>query len=277
MKVGDLPGDFMNLVMRAHSDYSVALARIRNEKAEHFTPLGSGVLVSKGSRFGILTARHCLHACSPEVELGPTGKDALLLVLRGQRTVRIEPDNAFEHNLVCPRSEEFGPDLTFVEIAPGGCLSSMKAVGSFWSLDRNSEELIKAFGIVGTSIVSIGFPQLDYKTTVVGNDVHHKLRHMSYVNAIGEGDVFERDGWDYIESTCFYPGEKDLPETFAGVSGGPVWASELRRRKSDGHISIEKSALVGITFYQTEHTGDQRRLRAHFIKSIYDLAWRGFR
>jgi hypothetical protein len=51
---------------------------------------------------------------------------------------------------------------------------------------------------------------------------------------------------------------------------------ELRMHKSDGHISIEKHALIGITFYEIFRQGDEGRLRAHFIKSIYDLAWRNF-
>ena len=49
---------------------------------------------------------------------------------------------------------------------------------------------------------------------------------------------------------------------------------ELRKHKSDGHISIEKYALIGITFYEIYRKGDEGRLRAHFINSVYDLAWR---
>jgi hypothetical protein len=75
----------------------------------------------------------------------------------------------------------------------------------------------------------------------------------------------------------WYGGTPDLPATFSGVSGGPVWGMKLSKNKSDGQINIDKSALIGITFYQTELKGDERRLRAHFIKSIYDLAWRNLK
>jgi hypothetical protein len=67
-----------------------------------------------------------------------------------------------------------------------------------------------------------------------------------------------------------------LPTSFAGVSGGPVWGMELKHHKSDGHISIEKHALIGITFYEIFRRGDEGRLRAHFVKSIYDMAWKNF-
>jgi hypothetical protein len=60
------------------------------------------------------------------------------------------------------------------------------------------------------------------------------------------------------------------------VSGGPVWGMDLLHHKNDGHISIEKHALIGITFYQVFRKGDEGKLRAHFIKSIYDTAWRNF-
>ena len=96
---------------------------------------------------------------------------------------------------------------------------------------------------------------------------------MTYYNAIQVGDVFERGGWDYLDTTIRYPGA-DLPPSFTGVSGGPVWGMEVRKHKSDGHFSVEKSALIGITFYQTDRQDDVRRLRAHFINSIHDLAWR---
>jgi hypothetical protein len=43
-----------------------------------------------------------------------------------------------------------------------------------------------------------------------------------------------------------------------------------------GDISIEKHALIGITFYEIFRKGDEGRLRAHFIKSIYDMAWKKF-
>jgi hypothetical protein len=86
--------------------------------------------------------------------------------------------------------------------------------------------------------------------------------------------MYLRDGWDYIDKTIWYPGSPDLPTSFRGVSGGPVWGMELRIDKRDGHISIGKHALIGITFYEIYRKGDEGGLRAHFINSVYDLAWR---
>ena len=277
LKLADLPDYFNEELLRYFSYYSVALGRVRNRKAEGFTPLGSGVLVQRKNRFGILTARHCLHACKPPVEIGPSGRDTLSLVVSRGRSVLVRPNEAIEHKLVDPKTEEFGPDLSFVEIF-GDALTTLKGVGSFCNLNKKPEDVLDEFGKEGTPVVSIGFPQVDYQTEIQSktNTINHRIRHMTFSNVIQKGDIFERDGWDYLESNMWYGGTPDLPPTFRGVSGGPVWGMHIRKNKSDGRLTIEKSSLIGITFYQTAMKGDERRLRAHFIKSIYDLAWQNF-
>jgi hypothetical protein len=275
MTIGDTPEAFVHgTLMREFTPYSVALSRIREDKADAFSPLGTGVLVKKGNRFGILTAHHCLHACNPQVHLGIAGGDRLSLILCNGRGFKLESQEVQEHVLATPQTDEFGPDLTFIEVLALQRLSSLKAIGLFWSLDRPPDEVLATFGTALTPIANLGYPEFDYKTVIDGNNIHHAVRHMTYYNAIQVGDVFERDGWDYLDTTIRYPGS-DLPPSFAGLSGGPVWGMEVRKHKSDGHLSIEKSALIGITFYQTERQDDVRRLRSHFINSIYDLAWRG--
>jgi hypothetical protein len=273
VKIGDMPSGFMDVLIRAFSDYSVALGRVKNKERLEFTPLGTGVLVQKANRFGILTAHHCLHACKPEVRLGSERGDKLMLIIPRGRTVFFEPQELVEHRLVTPQSEEYGPDLAFIEILGLERLDTVKAIGSFWSLDQDARQVMAAFGVVGTPLAAVGYPEAYHATRVEGRITVRSVRHMTYHNAIEAGDVFERDGWDYLESTMDYSGSPDLPNSFAGVSGGPVWGMQLRKHKDDGHISIEKSALVDITFYQTATKNDKRRLRAHFIKSIYELAW----
>lgn len=272
--VGDLPRSFMDETGRMLGDYSVALGYMRDGKTDGFHAIGSGVLVSRGSRFGILTARHCLHSPGLDVRLGPSGSDKLFLVIRGGRGLVVQPQDVVEHLLVMPQSQEFGPDLAFIEVLPGERLASFKAIGSFWSLDKNPVEIMEAFGTIGTPLASIGYPGLYYDTKINGNSIHHTVHHMTYYFAIGKDDVFERDGWDYIESTCYYGPLHELPTSFQGVSGGPVWGLHIRKDKEDGHLTVLRSALIGITFYQTAIQNDERRLRAHFIKSIYDLAWK---
>jgi hypothetical protein len=272
--VGDMPKEFTHgVLMRAFSDYSVALGRQNNGS---FAPFGSGVLVRKGNKFGILTAHHCLHSKYHDVRIGCQDGDTLMLVLNRGRTVIVRPEEVAEHALAKPRSEELGPDLAFIEILSIERLGTFQANGTFWSLDKPVSEVMSAYRKPLTPMCSIGFPSVHYNTRRDGNVIRHQVKHMLYDNAIKEGDIFEHEGWDYLDSTIWYPGDADLPPSFSGMSGGPVWGMELGRNKADRKIEIRKYALIGITFYEIFRNGDEGRLRAHFIKSIYELAWRNF-
>ena len=274
LTVGDMPESFRTgVLMKAFADYSVALGRVKDGKTSW---LGSGVLVRKGNRYGILTAHHCLHACSPPIELGSFQGDTMQFLAYPGRSIQVQPQELVEHPLGIPREDEFGPDLTFIEILSAERLGTFKAVGTFWSLDKEPSDILKQFGQPLMPAASVGFPEVHYNTIQEDNRTRVQLRHMIYDNAIKEGAVFEKDGWDYLDSGIWYPGDANLPTSFAGMSGGPVWGMELRHHKSDGHINIEKHALIGITFYEIFRKGDEGRLRAHFIKSIYDVAWRNF-
>ena len=121
-----------------------ALSRIREEKADTFTPLGTGVLVTKSNRFGILTAHHCLHACSPQVRLGTAGGDRLSLILCNARGITLEPQEVQEHVLATPQTEEFGPDLTFIEVlAPQQVSSGLRPSAPSGLLDRPPHEVTR--------------------------------------------------------------------------------------------------------------------------------------
>jgi hypothetical protein len=110
--------------------------------------IGSGVLVSRMGRFGILTAYHCLHSAEHQVQLerGHT----LYLGLHRERSGPVRPDDVQavgcvlegihlrEHKLAKPGpQEEFGPDLTFIEIFPHkvGALA-----GSGWIFPKTTAE-----------------------------------------------------------------------------------------------------------------------------------------
>jgi hypothetical protein len=48
---------------------------------------------------------------------------------------------------------------------------------------------------------------------------------------------------------------------------------EIIQRKKTDTYEIGNSALIGITFFEIYRHGDEGRLRAHFINSIYETAW----
>jgi len=179
---------------RELGDYSVALAFMKGGKVDGFRPLGSGVLVRRGHRFGILTARHCLHSPeSNEVSLGSSGSDKLLLILRGGRGIQVNASEVFEHDISTPKTEQFGPDLAFVEILPGNRLDTFKAIGSFWSLDKDVTQIIDTYGGNGKH-QSLESDFRGFITTQYSNQnlISHAVRHMAYAFIILDGDVYER-------------------------------------------------------------------------------------
>ena len=272
----DVPRDFMSETGRTLANYSIALGIWEDGKAKKFRPIGSGVLVRKGSRFGILTARHCLHKPGPEIHLGPIGKDVLCVVLQRGRGVLMQPQDVIEHQLVTPQSIEYGPDLAFIEITSGERLSSIKAISSFWSLDKNPVEVAENFGKLGMLLATTGFPGVHYNTRIDAQAVRHQIRHMAYYFLIGPGDVYERDGWDYIENQCDISSTSELPSSFKGMSGGPMWSLHFEVDEKHEKFKLTEFALVGISFFEVVVEDKERKIRAHYIKSIYDFAWKNF-
>lgn len=274
LTIKDVPRDFMSETGHTLADYSVALGIWEEGNVKKFRPIGSGVLVQKGNRFGILTARHCLHIPGPEVRLGPTGKDVLCLVLQRGRSVLLQPQDVTEHPLVTPKSVEYGPDLAFIEILPGGRLSSLNGISSFWSLDKDPAKIAATFGKLGRLLATTGFPGVHYDIKIDANVIRHQIRHMAYYFILGPGDVFDRDGWDYIENQCDYTPSSELPSSFKGMSGGPMWSLRFDVDENNEKFKLIDFALIGVCFFEIVIENKERKIRAHFIKSIYDLAWR---
>ncbi len=274
IRIADIPDKFLHEIQRALSPYSVAIARVKGDDASTFQPLGTGVFVKRDGWFGVLTAYHCLHNCTPHVTLGHDAGDTLLFIMNNGRQMVLKPFEVAEEPLAIPLLDVSGPDLTFIRIMSEDRISSIKAIGSFWNLSQEMNPILEKYSEPKTPLASIGFPGMDYVTEIDGFDIHHKVCNMTYLNAIGEGDITTLADWDYIDLTCTYTKTNNLPVTFAGVSGGPVWAYELNISKSTGEYSLGKFALVGIKFYQSALIDNQRKLKAHFIRSIYDTAWK---
>jgi hypothetical protein len=267
----DLPADFLEVLVREFVPYSVGLARVSTAHPLEFTPLGSGTLVKKRGRIGILTADHCLRALRARKSAG----DLIYLVLR-DHSIPLPPEIILEHELVTPASTEYGPDLGFLEIAASERLDSIRALASVWPLDRDPKPLLREFSSAGSLLASLGIPEERCHTEIKGNTFRRISYHPTRLNVIEKDNVTRRNGWDYIESKCWYGDSNPLPATFEGSSGGGIWGFKVHRNKSDNKLVIGRSALVGVQFYQTALKRNLRYVRGHFIRSIYDLAWRKF-
>lgn len=271
LRLGDIPEDFQEILMREFVPYSVGLGRISSRDKQAFMAVGSGTLVRKNERIGILTAQHCAKELCRE----RPKYDSVTLILNN-KAVYLPAESVIEHRLTTPLSEEYGPDLAFLEIAPCSQQQTLLAIASVWPLDRDMNELLREFSTEKTFLASVGIPEERCKTVPLKNGFRRRIYHLTCAHVIEAGDVFEKNGWDYIQSKCFYCDENDLPSSFGGTSGGGIWALQVLKSKTTGKLSIGKSALVGVSFYQTGVDNNIRYVRGHFIRSIYEVAWRNF-
>lgn len=272
MILKDIPRSVDFEINKALINYSVLVCRKRGNDPKTFASIGSGTFVIRNGMYGILTAHHCLHKCYPSVSIGTQGKDKLLLMVTRSGCVILNPNDAKEHPLAIPDTDEFGPDLTFIEIFSGPKLDLLKAKVSFWNLDQKQYNLAKKRSKPGILIVQAGFPKVDYHTTIIKHEIHHKFKFMVFTGILGGEDIFKKDAWDYINSKVYYRNSENIPETFKGVSGGGIWAVMPQRTNND-QWTIEIFCLVGVVFYQIEVSDNRKKLRGHFIKTIYETAW----
>jgi hypothetical protein len=90
-----LPPDFLEVLVREFVPYSVALARVSRESQLQVASLGSGTLVKRNGRVGILTADHCMRA----VHAGKNAGDSIHLILQNY-SVELPAEIIIEHSLV---------------------------------------------------------------------------------------------------------------------------------------------------------------------------------
>jgi hypothetical protein len=261
---------FMEQVGYELADYSVALGYFANATAIRPRIYGSGVLVRKGLRHGILTAAHCVD----DLRLGIIYGDRLCLTLKRSNWSIVPPEVIRKHVLAQPKPNHYEPDLAFLEILPSPQLSSIKSKSSFYPLDNDYRKIKKSFCKVGRSFVVIGFPGEYHQTLVDGKRTRQIVKHMTFLYYVKPDSISVRNGWDYIEAKNWYGKKSELPKSFAGVSGGPAWGLQVGRDEN-GNLKLEKSALIGIAFLQEFNAkGQPHRVRCHCVRSIYDVAWR---
>src|SRR6266566_7769217 len=165
LRLGDMPKDFQYVLAREFVPYSVGMGWVSSQNMQGFTPFGSGTLIKKNGTVGILTARHCVK----QMQFESVGHDCVVLSLRDSRAVYLPPESLIAHRLTTPVSEEYGPDLDFIEIAPCSQRETILAIASVWSLDRDFDSLSKEFSSEGTLLAALGFPEERCKTMPLQN------------------------------------------------------------------------------------------------------------
>lgn len=228
--------------------------------------IGSGTLIRHGSKFGILTAHHVINETS--IPFG-SGSNAILGLSISKNTHRFELDARYCRPISIKKtdSEEYGPDMSFIEILDQQKLNTVRAFCSFWNIDslgQNKFENCKKnkYGIWAIS----GFPYEDLKRN------NNELDLNGTIGFSGIEKRFQRGVYDYLELSVNYSSRDKLPINFKGISGGGLWKIPLKIDMSTGEkiFEMENPIFSGVVFYQTKLNNNYRFLRCHGPISVYD-------
>jgi hypothetical protein len=172
------------------------------------------------------------------------------------------------------KSQNGGPDLTFIEIPTGPGLGTLRDRKSFWRVDKRPPLWTDSIDPGNTLLCTMGAPGENQKQTVVGRHVHISLSESGYFGGYKSTDIFEEGGFDYIDTAIEYETGRNLPQSFGGVSGGGLWAFNIGADPDRRKFTLHNVSFCGVAFYESDLVDQKRTIRHHFFKSIYDVAIR---
>lgn len=233
--------------------------------------LGSGTLVSLGSRFGILTAWHVFY---DKRELRrPFSSDKKARVTVAYIT-DIPHNTEFEfHHLDLRGTDnwqeiEWGPDLLFIALPESPQLQSLRAKKSFVRLDREPESLVaKARKKESCVWCLVGHPGVEKHEVPASHGFDKVLAAPAKISFGGMSTTHAHNGWDYLDIPV-QGTDPAIPSSFGGVSGGGFWKTPIVFQGED-ITDVGESHLMGVAFLEVYRQGPNRFLRCHGPESIY--------
>ena len=270
MFLADLPDALIDDATRRIGNFLVGFVRLTTDaQGQDGNLAGSGTLIRIRETYGILTAQHVLDSLPTAGPIGlvlPKSADAPLhpakpLVL-AESTRRI----GFGRGL----DESEGPDLAVLVLAPSD-VDWLRPRKSFLDLLHWHGAILSDQRDVAYQLYALsGFP--DELTSRIGPeggyyDVRkfHGLSFFSYIDSETVAGDF-----DYVSIVVGYTGgPNDPPRSFEGFSGGGLWHVELLGNTLE-QTRIGNCLLSGVAFYQGELVSNQRLIKCHWRRSIYE-------
>jgi hypothetical protein len=226
---------------------------------------GSGTLVKIHGVHGILTAAHVVRNWEDSRAKTSRAKHLGLVADRRRSPLIEEPLDNFRSYKLDPQSiDRFGPDLAFVRIPSGiSFLGVLLAKKSFFDLTgpKVTNRLIAVAR--NTPIAACGI--LGERTEKNGN---HVTLNQSVIFGT-EPQIFDREGYDYIDLRSRRSLEPKTPASFGGLSGSALWRFSVARLL-DGEIKPYDFQVAGVAFYQLPDTDAAiATIRFHGPDSVY--------
>ena len=265
--IGDIPAYLRRKIYRdLHPSGACFLDRKANDQLPR--PFGSGTYVRYGQHFGILTAAHVVRALK--------GLPWELALPKITRPLAVHQD---EVEYACtPRrrddDETKGPDIGFVRLLRASTITYLRGVVHFVNLEfhRSRVDAAKKLEAGDGFWCQVGFP-----AQYVANVRHEserilatRVRCVCYMG--GMDNAAKRGRFDYYDGNVFYDGQRFMPETFEGMSGGALWCIRIRR-KTKRRFEIKDRLLSGVVFCELANDdGRPTAIRSHGRTSIYNYA-----
>jgi hypothetical protein len=248
--------------------YSVGFLKPNSpDQPQSLESLGSGVLVSIGQVYGVLTAAHVL-AAIPEV-----GQISLVTFPQKRKKLQnlsFEMSHTERLNLGAPPWKETGPDIGFLRLA-SDIVGTLKSSSSFRNL-RLAAGVEPLAGPKSIQFVDAVLGVVDERTHAE-NWEQPGLIIKKFEAIFMDGNVTPVQSSGDFDYCSFLPRRGDsgnLPSNFGGMSGGGVWRIYYDGKPGEKTYLVE-SRLWGICYYQTEISNDSRKIIGHGPNSIYKV------
>lgn len=239
---------------------------------------GSGTYVRCGDKYGVLTAHHVAFQRSTPFDFRPGSKQRLGLGVAGfPHQFEFEMETLIPHEIGIPSSDEFGPDLLFIEIPRSDPkLNTITAKRQAWDISLNNElRLSECYGDIGCVWATAGHPEELKSTQLPSHGFDEVKVFPGVVGITGVETMHQIDEHDYFDVyASFSPGD-GLPRSFAGESGGSLWRIPIAVPDLNdpyNSLIVGQPTMAGVLFYQGPIVENRRLVRSHGPRSIYKVA-----
>ena len=249
------------------ADFTVGFARITEDITglQDADPAGSGVLVTVGSIYGVLTAAHVLRCLPDYGEIGlvrfPSNSSAI------QRKT-IDMGYAEKLMIASNANGPEGPDLGFLRLSSVDA-ADIAARNVFFNLESRRESVLADKHPHLPCFDALSGVVAEWTTTQTLEQP--QARRKTFTALFGVGLVVrahESNGFDLLDFEVTYGPGSASPESYGGMSGGGLWRVYCTKDE-DGQPSVAEKKIFGVAFHQSEISNQRRIITCHGPRSVY--------
>ena len=248
------------------AEYSIGFVRLESTpRGQDAVLLGSGTLVSAGSKRAVLTADHVLSNLPRTGRLG-------LIISQTLEQHTVDTEGLAYLPIARGKIDADGPDLGAVVLAPSiaGAIAAKK---TFYNLDLRRDQMLHSPPGLHEGFWFVNGFVDEYTVVEPGSDRYGSVKGFYNVSGAGgpEESIVAGDH-DYFAFPVGYRERAVAPKRFGGMSGGGLWQVPLDH-DAQGQIKHKTPLLSGVVFYQAPTTDAYCGVKCHGRRSVYGVAY----